>query len=71
MNTKAYGGKTRIVPMNLNQFVTFITIAKDKCFNNSKKLKSYLDSIIQKNIILDDESIWYQQIHDSIPVWVS
>jgi hypothetical protein len=71
MNTKAYGGKTRIVPMNLSQFMTFITIAKDKSFNNSKVLKSYLDSVIQKNLSLDDESIWYQQIHDSIPVWVS
>lgn len=71
MNTKAYGGKTRIVPMSLSQFVSFITIAKDKGFKNSKVLKSYLDSVIQKNLSLDDESIWYQQIHDSIPVWVS
>lgn len=71
MNTKAYGGKTRIVPMNLSQFVSFITIAKDKGFKSSKVLKSYLDSVIQKNLSLDDESIWYQQIHDSIPVWVS
>lgn len=70
MNTKAYGGKTRIIPMNLNQFVSFITIAKEKSFNNSKTLKAYLDSVIQKNLSMDDESIWYQQIHDSIPVWV-
>ena len=71
MNTKAYGGKTRIVPMNLSQFVLFITIAKDKNFNNSKNLQSYLDFVIQKNLSLDDENLWYQQIHDSIPVWVS
>ena len=71
MNTKAYGGKTRIVPMSLSQFVSFITIAKDKSFNNSKTLKSYLDIVIQKNLLLDDESIWYQQIHESIPAWVS
>lgn len=71
MNTKAYGGKTRIVPMSLSQFVSFITIAKDKSFNNSKTLKSYLDIVIQKNLLLDDESIWYQQIHELIPAWVS
>lgn len=70
MNTKAYGGKTRIVPMNLSQFILFITIAKDKRFSNSKFLKSYLDSIIQKNLSLDDEIVWSQQIHNSIPVWV-
>lgn len=71
MNTKAYGGKTRIVPLSLSQFVSFITIAKDKGFKNSKKLKSYLDSIIQKNLSVADEDVWYQQIHDSIPTWVS
>lgn len=71
MNTKAYGGKTRIVPMSLSQFMSFITIAKDKSFNNSKILKAYLDSAIQKNLSVDDEDVWYQQIHDSIPVWVS
>lgn len=71
MNTKAYGGKTRIVPMNLNQFITFITIAKNKSFSNSKVLKSYLDSIIQKNLSLDDESVWSQQIQDSIPAWTN
>ncbi len=71
MNTKTYGGKTRIVPMNLGQFISFITIAKDKSFNNSKILKSYLDFIIQKNLSLDDEIAWSQQINDSIPVWAS
>ncbi|NJD21121.1 MAG: AlwI family type II restriction endonuclease [Melioribacter sp.] len=71
MNTKTYGGKTRIVPMNLSQFISFITIAKEKNFNNSNILKSYLDFIIQKNLLLDDEVVWSQQIHDSIPNWVS
>ena len=71
MNTKAYGGKTRIVPMNLSQFVLFITIAKNKGFNNAKALKSYLDGIIKNNLSLDDETVWFQQINDSIPVWVS
>lgn len=70
-NTKAYGGKTRIVPMSLSQFIAFVTIAKDKRFNHSKILKTYLDSMIKNNQSVDDETIWSQQIHDSIPVWVS
>ncbi len=70
-NTKAYGGKTRIVPMSLSQFIAFVTIAKDKSFNHSKILKTYLDSMIKNNQSVDDETIWAQQIHDSIPVWVS
>lgn len=71
LNTKAYGGKTRIVPMSLSQFIAFVTIAKDKSFNHSKILKTYLDSMIKNNQSVDDETIWSQQIHDSIPVWVS
>lgn len=71
MNSKAYGGKTRIVPMNLNQFIKFISIAKNENFNNSKVLKLFLDSIIQKNLSLEDESVWYQQIHESIAVWIT
>lgn len=71
LNTKAYGGKTRIVPMNLSQFVSFISVAKDKSFKNSKTLKGYLDLIINKIPSADDETIWFQQIHDSIPNWVS
>jgi hypothetical protein len=70
-NTKAYGGKTRIVPMSLSQFIAFVTIAKDKSFNHSKILKSYLDSMIKNNQSVEDETIWSQQIHDSIPVWIS
>ncbi|HUZ58525.1 MAG TPA: AlwI family type II restriction endonuclease [Hanamia sp.] len=71
MNTKAYGGKTRIVPMSLSQFISFITIAKDKSFNNPNILKFYLDSLIQKNLSVDDEDELHQQIHDSISVWVN
>jgi len=70
-NTKAYGGKTRIIPMSLSQFIAFVTIAKDKSFNHSKILKTYLDSMIKNNQSVDDETIWSQQIHNSIPVWVS
>ena len=71
MNTAAYGGKTRIVPMNLSQFISFITIAKDKSFSNSNFLKSYFDDVIQKNLSMGDETVWSQQIHDSIPEWVN
>ncbi len=70
-NTKAYGGKTRIIPMSLSQFIAFITIAKHRSFNHSKILKTYLDSMIKNNQSVDDETIWSQQISNSIPVWVN
>jgi len=70
-NTKAYGGKTRIIPMNLIQFIAFIGIAKNRNFNDSRILKVYLDSIINNNQSSDDESIWFQQINESISSWVN
>ena len=70
-NTKAYGGKTRIVPMSLDQFISFITCPKSNSFNHPKILKKYLDSIIENNLTIDDESIWFKQINDSILSWVN
>jgi AlwI restriction endonuclease len=70
-NTKAYGGKTRIVPMNLSQFVSFLTIAKSNSFNHSNILRTYLDSMITFNQTADDEMVWSQHIGNSIPTWVS
>lgn len=70
MVTRAYGGKTRIVPMNLNQFILFVTIAKNKNFNDAKILKSYLDSLILKNQSSEDEVFWSEQIEKSISTWL-
>lgn len=71
MNTKAYGGKTRIIPMNLGQFVHFINIAKDKNFSNPQTLKAYLDNIIIQNLKINDEVAWFNYISDTIPLWIS
>jgi len=71
INTRAYGGKTRIIPMNLTQFITFINIAKSSRFNSSKTLKVFFETIIEQNLSLNDEVTWYQYINDSIPTWVS
>lgn len=67
--TRAYGGKTRIVPMNLNQFILFMTIAKNKNFNDPKFLKSYLDSLVLKNQSSEDENFWSEHIEKSISTW--
>lgn len=71
LNTSAYGGKTRIVPMSLEQFLYFITVAKNKGFNNASILKCYLDSIIHNNQSIEDEVQWYEEIVATIPAWVS
>jgi len=69
--TKAYGGKTKIVPMHLSQFIEFMTIARDKGFKNAQTLKSYLDAVIEENGKAEDETFWFQHIADTIGSWVA
>lgn len=71
MNTKRYGGKTRIIPINQERFIEFITVAKDKNFNDSKRLKSYFDTLIEQNFVAEDESIWFQNIEQSVKKWLN
>lgn len=69
-NTKAYGGKTKIVPMSLEQFILFITIAKDKGFNRPAVLKEFLDAVVKENQTVEDEEIWFSSVAERIPMWV-
>jgi len=70
MNTKAYGGKTRIIPMSIEEFILFITTAKNKSFRHAPTLKSYLDNLLHHNLFAEDEELWYRHIQTSLPAWV-
>lgn len=70
-NTKAYGGKTKIVPMSIHQFIEFMTIARNRRFRDSKKLKSFLDGILHKNGTAEDEAVWSHHIAESINTWIA
>lgn len=69
--TKLYGGKTQIVPIDLNQFLSFIQIAKENNLSSSKPIKEYLNTAIKSNLSADDEEVWQTQINDLIPSWVA
>lgn len=69
---KFYGGKTRIVPMDLGQFRQFITTAREQNFNDPRRLRNYLDFILSQNEQLDDESVWFSSvIGESVHSWAS
>lgn len=70
MNTRRYGGKTRIIPFTQKQFVEFIKIAQNKNFNNSKQLKNYFEHLLSENFKSEDEIVWFQHIEDSLKVWL-
>ncbi len=71
LNTRAYGGKTRIVPMNVTNFVEFITTAKNTNFSNSKTLYNYLDKVVTENQIANDEVVWFENIKKSVQNWTA
>ncbi|OQX72353.1 MAG: hypothetical protein B6D61_13905 [Bacteroidetes bacterium 4484_249] len=68
--TKAYGGKTKIIPLSIKQFIIFITVAKKKGFNNPNVLKQFFDKIVKENQTIEDEEAWINSINEKIPFWV-
>lgn len=70
-NTKAYGGKTKIIPLTIDQFIEFLNSAKNHKFNDSKKLQNWMDDICEHINSCDDEEIWSTFIDNSISEWAA
>lgn len=71
INTKLYGGKTKIIPLSIEQFIRFIQAGIDNKFKNSNKLKDWLEKHCENNQNFDDEEIWSSEINNSIAKWAS
>ena len=71
MNTKYYGGKTKIIPLTINSFINFIEVGKTLKFNNPKKLEQWLEKLWIRNQDCKDETVWFTEIQDSIKKWAS
>ena len=69
MNTKLYGGKTKIIPLSLIDFTIFIDVGIKNNFNDPKVLKSWLDTQWENNQKSNDENIWREKINASIHSW--
>lgn len=70
-NTKLYGGKTKIIPLSIEQFVEFVKVGVGSKFNNPELLKNWLEQQWEKNQNLDDEEMWSTEINNSIVKWAS
>jgi len=71
MNTKLYGGKTKIIPLSIGQFIDFVRVGIENKFHNPKLLKDWFENQWIENQNCDDEVVWYEQIQNSILTWVS
>ena len=71
INTKLYGGKTKIIPLSIEQFVEFVKVGVENGFNNPKVLQVWLENQWEANQHCDDEQVWYSGIQESILKWAS
>ncbi len=71
MNTKLYGGKTKIIPFSIEQFIEFVKVGVKNNFRNPKLLKDWLENQWVANQNSDNELMWYNGIHESILKWAS
>lgn len=71
INTKLYGGKTKIIPLSIEQFIEFIKAGVGNKFNNPELLKNWLEEQWENNQKADDEEDWSSLINDNIFKWVS
>jgi hypothetical protein len=71
LNTKLYGGKTKIIPLSIDQFIEFIKSGIDNKFKNPEKLKNWLEQLWLMNQEIDDEILWSENIEKSILKWAS
>ena len=69
--TKRYGGATRIIPMTLDLFIEFITVAKKYNFSNPSKLRQWLERLWLINQTVEDESAWNRYIEEEIKIWAA
>lgn len=68
-STKRYGGKTKIVPMSLDDFISFLQVGITHNFQDVNKLKNWLDNLISFNLESEDEEIWFEEIRSKISTW--
>lgn len=67
-----YGGKTKIIPLELDQFMTLI----EKSYNCSSKITSqhirqFLDEVIMQEKLASDEDDWKEKIQKCVEQWLT
>jgi len=66
-----YGGRTRIIPVSMDQFIQLLHRARDRRFHRRETLRGFLDAILDENLRLEDESTWMGFIDAVIGTWMN
>lgn len=72
MNISYYGGKSKIVPLELEQFMKLV----DSSYNHSSQpvpqdIRNFLDSAVSKVEVAENENGWYEQIQQCVSLWLT
>lgn len=71
MNISYYGGKSKIVPLELEQFMKLV----DTSYNHSSQpvprdIRNFLDAAVSKVKVVENENGWYEQIQQCVSQWL-
>jgi len=69
--TKHYGGKTKIIPLSLDNFIEFVNAGVSSKFSDPNKLKGWLERQWVLNQTSVDEVVWRTEVETSILKWAS
>ena len=71
MNTRLYGGKTKIIPLSIVQFIEFLKVGIEHKFSDPNKLKLWLENQWAINQTIEDEIGWSAKIDENIKAWAA
>lgn len=69
INTKNYGGKTKIIPLSLDDFIGFIKSGIESNFSDPFKLKNWLEEQWLNTENVCDEDVWFEEIRQNVSTW--
>ena len=69
-HTKLYGGKTQIIPITLESFITFTQQGVQQKFSEPNTLKKFLEGAIKLNTSAKDEQEWHLGIEQMAKTWL-
>lgn len=71
MNISYYGGKTKIIPLELDQFMKMIENSYNyKTQPTPKDIRRFLDKVIEKIDLSENENEWNTQIRNCVDNWL-
>ncbi|MDY4592704.1 MAG: AlwI family type II restriction endonuclease [Eubacteriales bacterium] len=66
-----YGGKTKIIPLELEQFMRLVENAYNYTSQpTSNNIRQFLDEVMRQEELASDENSWYESIQNCVEQWL-